>query len=394
MTSKRYCGIARPRQNWVTTIAQGATVLVTLSFCCLSPAMAETHGYVISWFATATYNLNPQESCPNNRNGGRTEEYTRELRAIGYSEQQASAIMATQGGVLDPKYQRRYYMRGRVNGKPVSIYNYPESVPDPNIQTVTGKYAYGFDLGGNPSSKFEDPDTHEKIDNQLWRAVGCSHSFDTVPPAQPYFEDLTWALMVDTAPGWSMQISGDDLSKDGKVTVTLDLLTQHLKRDAAGNVLAGATYVIDPRLRSHSVLEGQINNGILTITKPGNIYLEGEMPFYSEIALRDTHMRVSIKPSGTLAGYWGGYLDWSRFVYMYTARADINGEDVVGLYWALKKMADSDPDPNSGQNRYISATWRMEALPAYLANSDGKIVAVPVNVPDNVNAAAAAAANK
>ena len=85
-------------------------------------------------------------------------------------------------------------MLGRVNGTPANIFDYPESVPDPNIQTVTGKYAYGFDLGGNPASKFEDPDTHQKVDNQLWRAVGCSHSFDTVPPAQPYFEDLTWPL--------------------------------------------------------------------------------------------------------------------------------------------------------------------------------------------------------
>jgi hypothetical protein len=256
---------------------------------------------------------------------------------------------------------------------------------------VTGKYAYGFDLGGNPANKFEDPDTREKVDNQLWRAVGCSHSFDTVPPAQPYFEDLTWALMVDSAPGWSIQISGDDLSKDGKVTVTLDLLTQHLRRDATGNVLSGATYVIDPRPRSHNVLDGEIKNGVLTITRPTNIYLEGEMPFYSEIALRDTHMRINIKPDGTLVGYWGGHLDWVRYVYMYTARSGINGENSVGLYWALKKLADSDPDPKTGQNRYISGTWRMEAVPAYLANQDGKVVAVPVKVPDNASAAVAVA---
>ena len=66
----------------------------------------------------------------------------------------------------------------------------------------------------------------------------------------------------------------------------------------------------------------------------------------------------------------------------------------MGLYWALKKMADSDPDPKTGQNRYISATWRMEAVPAYLANAAGKVVAVPVKLPDSVSAPAVAAASK
>ena len=311
MVPKQFLCWALAGQKSFRVAGQTAVAIVALALCS-SPAIAETRGYVISWFATATYNLNPQESCPNNRNGGRTEEYVRQLRLIGYSEEQAQAIMATTGGVLDSKYEKRYVMLGRVNGKPVNIFDYPDSVPDISkflIQTVTGKYAYGFDLGGNPANRFEDPDTHAKVDNQLWRAVGCSHSFDTVPPAQPYFEDLTWALMVDSAPGWSIQISGDDLSKDGKVTVILDLLTQHLKRDASGNVLSGATYVIDPRPRSHNVLEGEIKNGVLTITKPTNIYLEGEMPFYSEIALRDTHMRMTSSPTERWSGI--GVVIWT-----------------------------------------------------------------------------------
>ena len=115
--------------------------------------------------------------------------------------------------------------------------------------------------------------------------------------------------MVDTAPGWSIQISGDDLSRDGKVTVTLDLLTQHLKRDAAGSVLSGATYVIDPRPRSHNVLEGEIKNGVLTNTKPTNIYVEGEMPFYSEIALRDSTCGSTSSPTERWSGI--GVVIWT-----------------------------------------------------------------------------------
>jgi len=49
------------------------------------------------------------------------------------------------------------------------------------------------------------------------------------------------------------------------------------------------------------------------------------------------------------------------------------------MYHALKKMADANPDPATGQNRDISSTFRMEAVPSYLASADGKIVAMPVS---------------
>ena len=48
--------------------------------------------------------------------------------------------------------------------------------------------------------------------------------------------------------------------------------------------------------------------------------------------------------------------------------------DCVGQYRLLKKLADYDPDPATGQNRKISLTYRMEAVPAYLATEDGKII--------------------
>jgi hypothetical protein len=128
--------------------------------------------------------------------------------------------------------------------------------------------------------------------------------------------------------------------------------------------------------RSHNVLQGEIRDGILTV-KPKNIYLEGEHPYYFEISIRNTHMRFTVKPE-KVVGYWGGYLNWSDYAYMYTSRPP-NGADSIGIWHALKKMADSDPDPKSGQSRYISGTFRMEALPAYLADKNGAVVASPTS---------------
>jgi hypothetical protein len=356
----------------------GAALAVALSVVA-RPAAAETRGYVISWFATATYIRDFKENCPEDRNKGRTELDIRRLIEIGYTREQATKIVGTGTVTLPAQYEQRIATNAtETNGRHVSIYNYPDATKDPNIETVSGRYAYGFDLGGsNPAAKFEDPETHQKVDNQLWRAVGCTESFNKVPPGKPYPEELSWNLMIDSAPAWTMQISGADLSKDGPVTVTLDRATQHLERDANGDVEADGTYIIEPHSSSHNLLHGQIKDGVLTIT-PANLYLQGELPFYFEIALRNAHMRIEAGPQGRLVGYWGGYLNWRNYMYMYTSRPP-NGADSIGLFWAVKKMADSNPDPKTGENRDISGTFRMEALPAYLAQPDGKIVALPAH---------------
>jgi hypothetical protein len=340
---------------------------------------AEARGYVISWFSTATYSLDFKSSCPHGGNGGQFELEVRQVRELGYSQAEAIKVVEDSGAQLSKEFRVRVFQNAQVNGRQVPIYNYPDATADPNIETVTGKYAYGFDLGGKPESKFEDPETHESIDNQLWRAVGCNVLFNAVPPTQPYVESISWHAYIDSAPGWAMRVVGADLSKNGKVTVILDRLTQHLLRDAVGNILTNTTYILDPSPRSHNVLQGQIKDGLLTV-QPKNIYLEGEHPFYVEIALRNAHMRMVVKPENVV-GYWGGYLNWRTFAYNFTSEP-ANEADDIGIFHALKKLADSDPDRKTGQNRYISGTFRMEAVPAYLADESGTIVAAPAQRQD------------
>jgi len=353
--------------------ALAGSAMLALPLCLASTqALADTRGYLISWFSTATYN-DYNANCPMDKNGGGLKLQQRNLMDIGYTEQEALDII---NGVKarDPDITKRINTRAIVNGKPANVANYPEAVRDPNIETVSGKYAYGFDLGGkNTATKFQDADTGEKIDNQLWRAVGCTESYRATPPEQPYPEELSWNTMIDTAPGWAIHLTGEDLDQDGPVTVTLDRLLQHPERDAQGKVMAYMTYVIDPSPRSHNVFKGHIKDGILTI-EPSSLFMQGQLPFYAEVALRNAHMRLRGETDGRLTGYWGGYLDWQRYAYMYTSRP-ANGADYVGLYHALKKMADANPDPKTGQNREISATFRMEAVPAYLADLNHNIVA-------------------
>jgi hypothetical protein len=208
----------------------------------------------------------------------------------------------------------------------------------------------------------------------LWRAVGCTSTFRADPPRKSYYEANVWDnnLYEELVPHWALQISGDDLSKDGKVTVVLSRTTRELLRDAAGRFLKNASYVIDPSPDSHNVLKGQIKNGILTI-EPADIRLRGFI--YGEIALRNAHMRMWFEGDKVI-GYWGGYMPWLPFAYAYCVEPG-SASDCTGIYHAVKRLADASPDPATGQNLEISSTFRMEAVPAYLLDADGRQLAQP-----------------
>jgi hypothetical protein len=356
-------------------VARRALALIALAPFAAS-AHAETRGYAISWFATATHVEDLKEACPQNRNGGIVEMHIRDIaRLPGYDLEKAKEEMRNTPNPtgLPRKFEDQVTNRAVVNGRRLSAYNYPDATPDVNLETGVGKYAWGFDLGGkNAAMKYEDPDTHEKIDNQLWRAIGCASNFQQTPPSMPYSEGLGWNTLIDSAPGWAMQITGADLSKDGPVTLTLDRTLSHLERDALGGFRSRVTYVLYHSPRSHNVLQGEIKDGVLHVNE-GSLWMEGTLPWYLQVDLDKVHMRMHSESTGKLQGYWGGYTDWHTWVYMYSGRPA--NADAVGWYRALEKLADADPDPVTGQNRLISSTWRMEAVPAYLMTPQGKVLA-------------------
>ena len=338
------------RHNRTATILGAVGVALPLIFGAPA-AHAESRGYLISWFAVATNNPEFETNCP---------EAAKDPDRVKFAVQN----------------NNRANYKAIVNGQEEAPNPYPGAVPDPNIELVSGPRAYGFDLGGPAKNKFTEIDTKEKIDNQLWRAVGCTTSFQATPPVLPYSETADWFLTQDTAPGYVIQVTGADLSKDGPVKVTLDRTIRHPERDATGAIRSNVTYVIDPSPRSHNEFDGQIKNGILTI-KPGSfLYMVGVMPFYTQLDLQNAHMRMHSEPGGKMVGYWGGYTDWQTWVYCFTARP-AGGADGVALWHALKKLADFDPDPVTKQNRKISMTWRLEAVPVFLATLEGgKVLAV------------------
>jgi len=352
-----------------------------ITACCLAvqmllctSAVAETRGYAVSIIHTATYS-NPG-NCPKGGNGGVVDIKARAFEYMGYTKEQATKLLAS-NGVTDNGERVNPRRRGRINGEMVDVHSFPASVPDPRIETVQGREAYGFNLDGKTDRlSFTNPETGEKgIDNAMWRVLGCFEVYDVRRPVVPYSESIAWDTAMDSMPAWLISVSGEDLGKDGDVTVTFDRSLNIVMRNAKSEVLHGSSYTIDTDPRSHSVFKGRIKDGIVTI-EPGDFSMQGESQFYAMLQFSNTQLRLRMNPDGTLSGYLGGYQPWIDFFHFLAVRGEESGQvDIPGVYYAMKQFADSDPDPETGQNRAISAAYYLEAAPAFLTTKSGETVA-------------------
>jgi hypothetical protein len=339
-----------------------------------SAALAESRGYAISLIHTATYSN--EGNCPQGGNGGVVEIQKQILVRQGFSEDEALRIIGA-GGVDENGEKVDLRRRGYLNGEIVDVHNIPTSVPDPEMETVQGPFGYGFNLNGEiePDS-FEDPETGERgIDNQMWRVLGCFEVYDVRRPVIPYNEGIAWDTAMDSMPAWLMSIAGSDLSKDGDVTVTFDRALNVVMRDAHGGVLPSSSYTIDPDPRSHSVFDGRIEDGVLSI-EPGDFSMQGESQFYAVLRFTNTQLRLKMHPDGALKGFIGGYQPWLDYFHYLAIRGEGTGQvNMPGVYYAMRRHADADPDPETGQNRAISAAYYIEAVPAFHTTVDAQIVA-------------------
>ena len=337
-------------------------------------ASAETRGYVISMVHTATWGNT--DTCPQGDNGGLTALKVRRLVRRGFSEAEARAILA--GGGVDADGNRVPINElPRLDGREVNPGNVPVLVSDPQIRTAQGRFAHGFNLNGvvEPDA-FEDPASGELgVDNQMWRALGCFEVYQVRRPVRPYNEDIAWDTALDAMPAWLMSVSGPDLDRGGEVTVTFDRALNVAMRDARGGVLSAATYVVDPDPRSHSVFAGRIEDGVLTI-EPGDFSIQGESQFYAILRFTGTRLRLEMADDGSASGIIGGYQPWRDYFHYLAIRGEENAQvDLPGVYYAMKRLADGVPDPDTGENTAISAAYFLEAVPAFHATLAGEIVA-------------------
>ena len=352
-----------------------ASTIAVMSAAGISTAFAaDTRGYVISWFHITPAAMPEKTDCPEGLNPRAEQNFINWLRQMDTPQEKIEKLLEdfpnTMYGAVT--------MRGRVEGEPVNVYRNPNAIPDPNIKTVQGEYAYGFNLDGDVSpNDFTDPVSGEAgVDNQYFRALGCIGAergeYNTVGEltARPLYPAIQWEHNRDQATAWLIEINGiDDLQNDDHVDVNIFQATRPVVKDASGEPQADMTFIVDDNPKTKNRVSGRIVDGTL-LTESFDFYMiMAKYGLNPTVELKDARARLALSEDGA-KGIIGGYQDWLD-VYGGYGRGGSGIEvnvsyDVPGIYHALKKMADAAPDPATGQNTMISSVFTVEAVPAFI----------------------------
>ena len=346
-----------------------AAGLAILAVSAPAHSFAETHSYVISLFSQAVYSQD--NDCPGGIEPNIDVRFRSILAEMGKSPKEIDDLMGEFNGGAGPGPVHEILRnRGSSPDRRVFVGDNPTQVPDPKIHTVASKLGPGFNLDGKvgPDS-FEDPETHETgIDNQYFRVMGCFVSHRALPPDLPTMWSYAWDATRDRTKGWVITLDGKDLSKDGDVTVTFGRALETPIRTPRGLPQRDQTFRLDTTPRFFNVFKGHMKDGVVTI-EPAQFHIVtggGYLPL--EMQLSQARLRLKPRADGSIEGLLGGYQQWLGIYYMYAGGGygyeSMVGLNLPGIYYALRRLADGEPDPKTGQNMAISAAYRFEALPA------------------------------
>jgi hypothetical protein len=274
---------------------------------------------------------------------------------------------------------------------------------DPHWRTVDVPNipAYGIDLddqdsraNGKPApgtcahDDFRGFNGERGIDNQFFRVVGCSRSYQ--PGGQ------SWDNTIELRTGsWGVLITLEgvnDIRNAPNVQVGIYASADPIQLSPTREPVTYATYspMQDPRFRATT--RGRIVNGVLT-TDPVDVrFYKVTNGMYIERPLRHARLHVTISDSGVLEGYLAGYAPVEAIYdhqYGYRDATDghgnpsplrlrsgsangnafVNNHTCNGAYHALLAAADGDRDPATGRCTSISTQYRIRAVPAFVVDS-------------------------
>ena len=372
-THSTFAGAIGSSLAWRSGLAAFASAAL-VGFSAVPTSALETRSYVVSWFSLGAYSQNGD--CAGGINPPVSEQYRRNLVDLGKTPEEIEAIIRKweEGGISETTIMNIMNDRARIDGEPANAYANPEAVVDPMLNWVTGKYAYGFDLDGKGTASpqsFEDPETGQKgVDSELFRSLGCARAFRSTNESTAAYWGWVWTTIRDSMPAWLITISGENLNRDGPVTITFNRALESVTINAHGKVRGDVTFRKDPDPGSRNVFRGRLEDGVVSITEPGEFRMVQAAMSMPEVKLKETHFRLKLRSDGSADGFLAGYQSW-RDIYFGIAQGGFNAEitvtgDIPGLYYLLKRFADAEPDPVTGQNGSISSTYRIEAVPAFV----------------------------
>jgi hypothetical protein len=254
------------------------------------------------------------------------------------------------------------------------------------VPTVQNRLAWGLDLdGGNAADgcshdNFVTPNGEKGIDNQEYRAMGCTLEWrgtdgiagDQQIGMKQFFQSGEWSQVI-------LLRGVDSLQNDNDVEVIYGNTPDRPPADAKGNLLRGASFTVsDTAPRHRNALRGRIVGGVLT-TDPADIELAqtwgqgGARDIRgnrTKFDFRKGRLRLAFQPDGSVRGMLGGYRPLFDVITAEAlggaGSALVAGIDCSAYLATLRKYADGLKDPKTGQCNGISSAFQITAVPAYV----------------------------
>lgn len=232
-------------------------------------------------------------------------------------------------------------------------------------QDYAGKVAFGIDLDGRTKpGDFTSPDGRSGIDNEYWRAVGCSMGF-----AGSGDPETNRAMFFSRSAPTLVEVTGiDDARNDDSVEVTVSPSTTPLVIDAKGRAMAWSSYDVDPDPTMVGKARGRIRDGVLT-TDPFTLKVRAvEQIVNGSRTFLDARLKASFKDD-VIEGEIFGYQLVSGIVGQLAQSAQV-GSNLTGfscpaVIASLNRHADGFPDPKTGRNTAISSAFMFYGAAAF-----------------------------
>lgn len=279
---------------------------------------------------------------------------------------------------------------GNVCSNPKSFKNDPRRRPYGGVASAV---SYGLNLDGTTDGratsktcahqKFTGLNGEPLVDNQLYRASGCSKlNRGTGPQGEQYFER-----------SFLLELRGvDDSRNDDSVELGIYSTAdgESSLKAATGADVPYQTFSITTNPRWRAQTTARIVDGVLLsdpipvmrLSRAGGFaasrsnYAPGSpernFVFAGEFELRDVRLRLTLQPDGTVAGVMANYRPIDNIYLSEYAggrgTASIANNDCAAEYNALARFADGYPDPATGECTAISAAQNIAGVPAFVVH--------------------------
>lgn len=353
-------------------LLKASVLLPTIALLAMSSTSAFAaswqKGFVIEWYEPAFYYGSdegisaPGTDCP----AGTISEM--DWRKVLKTSYRSEADVDT---ILDPENPQRARVGGIRGPNKENVYQFPWSIPDPGLQSVSGEQAYGFNLDGNKKSGFTGLDGEQGIDNTYYKAIGCLKAWRG-PTKEGHHAKYVNDGMHNGRFTLLMLVTGTgkDWRNDDDVRVGFYLAKDKIVMDALGKVAQDYTFRINPNPKFESIVSARTINGVIETVQA--VELKTRSLDGLPLIFKEGQFKFKIAENGDLLGFIGGYRsidsyfrEWAAGGAIFELTMHIN----IPAYWyALQRHADGGYDENTGRYTSISTAYRFYARPAIIVS--------------------------